>query len=323
MRWRPAWTRSTLGTDAVRIKEAIEEVDGPEGVVVLMDLGSAVLSAELALDLLEDPEVRDRVILSAAPLVEGLVVAAVAAAGGRAGRKEVAAEAQSALMGKAAHLSAPEVMSPPTRHADEQADVVAVFTVANRHGLHARPAARLVSEMRGLDAQVRLRNMTTGAGPVPAGSLSRVATLGALHGHRVQILASGRQAPEAVDHLLALAARQFDEPLETAVADEPPPASSAAGPLPASPGIAIGSVRKLTTAAVPVDDTPSATLPREGAGSSSRSPRCAARSSTCVFSRSGRGSHRSAITVPDTGQEWPAAQHAAQQLPSSASAAPL
>ena len=47
---------TTLGTDAVSISEAIERVDGPGGVVVLMDLGSAVLSAELALDLLDDPD---------------------------------------------------------------------------------------------------------------------------------------------------------------------------------------------------------------------------------------------------------------------------
>ena len=87
--------------------EAIERVDGPAGVVVLMDLGSAVLSAELALDLLDDPTARDRVMLSPAPLVEGLVVAAVAAAGG-ASRAEVAAEARGALMGKAAHLSGPD-----------------------------------------------------------------------------------------------------------------------------------------------------------------------------------------------------------------------
>src|SRR6476620_3040590 len=97
----------TFGTDAVRVKEAIEKVDGPAGVVVLMDLGSAVLSAELALDLLDDPALRDRVTLSSAPLVEGLIVAAVAAAGG-ASREEVAAEAHGALMGKAAHLSTPE-----------------------------------------------------------------------------------------------------------------------------------------------------------------------------------------------------------------------
>src|SRR6476469_6664582 len=98
---------ATFGTDAVRIKQAIAEVDGPAGVVVLMDLGSAVLSAELALDLLDDPSVRERVLLSPAPLVEGLVVAAVAAAGG-AGRHEVAAEARAALMGKSAHLATAE-----------------------------------------------------------------------------------------------------------------------------------------------------------------------------------------------------------------------
>jgi multiphosphoryl transfer protein len=249
----------TLGTDAVRIKEAIQEVDSPEGVVVLMDLGSAVLSAELALDLIDDPDVRERVILSAAPLVEGLVVAAVAAAGG-AGRKEVAAEAHHALMGKAAQLSNPDDASPPIVHAGEQADAIAEFTVANLHGLHARPAARLVGEMRGLDAVVRLRNLTTGAGPVPAASLSRVATLAALHGHRVEISASGPQAPEAIDHLLALAARNFDEPLD----DVPTPVQvQTAGPMPASPGIRIGPLRMLSSGEAQVHLPPVASPPAE------------------------------------------------------------
>jgi phosphocarrier protein FPr len=249
----------TLGTDAVRIKEAIQEVDSPAGVVVLMDLGSAVLSAELALDLIDDPELRERVVLSPAPLVEGLVVAAVAAAGG-ASRKEVAAEAHSALMGKDAQLSNPADSSPPTPAAAQQADVVAVFTVGNRHGLHARPAARLVSEVRGLDASVRLHNLTTEAGPVPATSLSRVATLAALCGHRVEISASGPQAHEAIDHLLALASRNFDEPLE----DAPTPVQvQQAGPLPASPGIGIGPARMLRPPAVPTDPGPTGTQEAE------------------------------------------------------------
>src|SRR5437870_3626383 len=104
---------TTFGTDAVAIKDAIERVDGPAGVVVLMDLGSAVLSAELALDLLSDATARDRVVLSPAPLVEGLVVAAVTAAGGGT-REEVAAEARSALLGKASGLGeAPAEASSP------------------------------------------------------------------------------------------------------------------------------------------------------------------------------------------------------------------
>jgi phosphoenolpyruvate-protein phosphotransferase/dihydroxyacetone kinase phosphotransfer subunit len=244
---------TTFGTDAVRIKEAIEQVDGPAGVVVLMDLGSAVLSTELALDLLSDPSTRDRVILSPAPVVEGLIVAAVAAAGG-AGRAEVAAEARAALMGKAAHLT-PVVETDDVSDLQATADqVVAVFTVTNEHGLHARPAARLVSEVRGLDAAVTLQNLTTGAGPVPAGSLSRVATLGALNGHQVEIRASGPQANEAVEHLVTLANRRFDEPASTGVAALEP--SSAAGPQPGAPGIAIGQVRRLTSVPIDVGDEP-------------------------------------------------------------------
>jgi multiphosphoryl transfer protein len=96
---------TTLGTDAAAIKDAIEEVDGPAGVVVLMDLGSAVLSAEMALELLDDDATRDRVTLSEGPLVEGLVIAAVTAAGG-ASRERVAADAAAALTPKRMQLAA-------------------------------------------------------------------------------------------------------------------------------------------------------------------------------------------------------------------------
>jgi len=245
---------TTFGTDAVRIKDAIERVNGPDGVVVVMDLGSAVLSAELALDLLEDPLARDRVILSPAPLVEGLIVAVVAAAGGAA-RAEVAAEALGALMGKSAHLSVPVEAATPGQSlaVARETEVVGVFSVENRHGLHARPAARLVSEVRGLDASVQLRNLTTGSGPVPAGSLSRVATLAALRGHRVEVRASGPQAQEAVEHLLTLAGRLFDE-LHTPSDGQPTPPGSRTGPLPASAGVAIGPVRKLTAVPTHLDE---------------------------------------------------------------------
>ena len=244
----------TFGTDAVRVKEAIEKVDGPAGVVVLMDLGSAVLSAELALDLLDDPTARDRVVLSSAPIVEGLIVAAVAASGG-ASRTEVAAEARAALMGKAAHLSGPDDVVPDEPLVPTGGEVVGRFTVGNQHGLHARPASRLVSEVAGLDASVSLSNLTTGAGPVPAGSLSRVATLGVLLGHEVEVRASGPQAQEAIEHLLALAARRFDEADDTNPVPALDVSTAGAGPVGASPGIAIGQVRRLTAAPPDTDDT--------------------------------------------------------------------
>jgi phosphocarrier protein FPr len=216
------------------VKQAIEQVDAGDGVVVLLDLGSAVLSAELALDLLDD-DLRERVVLSPAPLVEGLVAAVVTAAGG-ANADEVAAEAAGALAGKQAHLTGTVVTAAP--QPQQAVAVHGVFVVHNAHGLHARPAARLVAQVRTLDARVQLTNRTTGAGPVPASSLSRVATLAAQRGHEVEVSITGSQAAEALEQILALAARDFDES-EPVNAPRLAP-MTAAGPIAASPGIAIG-----------------------------------------------------------------------------------
>src|SRR5437764_7619107 len=244
---------TTFGTDAMQIKAAIEQVEGPDGVVVLMDLGSAVLSAELALDLLGNGTA-ERVLLCPAPLVEGLVVAAVAAAGG-ATRVEVAAEATGALLGKTAHL-APSAPVVSTHEDTESATETATFTVANAHGLHARPAARLVAEVRRLDATVTVRNVTTDSAAVPASSLSRVATLGAMQGHLVEVAASGRQAKVAIDHLVSLADRHFDETVQPPGSLPVDASNAGSGPLAASPGIGIGPARLLVHMTPAIDETP-------------------------------------------------------------------
>ena len=156
---------TTFGTDATAIVDAITAADDGDGVVVLMDLGSAVLSAEMALDMV-DPDVRERAVLCPAPLVEGLVVAAVAAAGG-AGPAEVAAEAVGSLAAKQAHVGGAGRRTAVGDRTHSPADSgpgveSAVMKITNRHGLHARPAARLVQEARLYDARIELRNLDTG-----------------------------------------------------------------------------------------------------------------------------------------------------------------
>ena len=68
----------TLGTDVFAIQEAIRSVLGPEGVVVLVDIGGAVISVEMALEGI-DPTDRDKVVIADAPLVEGAIMAATQA----------------------------------------------------------------------------------------------------------------------------------------------------------------------------------------------------------------------------------------------------
>jgi len=85
-----------LGTSAPLIAAALRSTlaasDG--GALVLLDLGSAALSLELALEDLEPPD-RERIHVTEAPLVEGAILAAVQASVG-ASLAEVAASAEGA-----------------------------------------------------------------------------------------------------------------------------------------------------------------------------------------------------------------------------------
>jgi dihydroxyacetone kinase phosphotransfer subunit len=72
----------TVGTDAARIADAVRAADRGDGVVVVADLGSAVLSAQTAIEELLPPEIAGRVRISGGPLVEGAFVAAVQASAG-------------------------------------------------------------------------------------------------------------------------------------------------------------------------------------------------------------------------------------------------
>ena len=71
-----------IGTDATLIADAIADADEGDGVLVFADLGSAVLSAQLAIDELVDEQRRARVRIAEAPLVEGAVIAAIQASTG-------------------------------------------------------------------------------------------------------------------------------------------------------------------------------------------------------------------------------------------------
>jgi dihydroxyacetone kinase phosphotransfer subunit len=90
-----------LGTSAPRIAAALASTlaGSPEGVVVLLDLGSAALSLELALEDLDAAD-RDRVRVSEGPLVEGAVLAAVQASVGASLAEVESAAAAAATLPK-------------------------------------------------------------------------------------------------------------------------------------------------------------------------------------------------------------------------------
>ena len=85
----------TLGTSVERILAALEQVAGPDGTLILLDLGSAVMATEMAVEQFAQ-YAEHRVMVSPAPLVEGAVIAAVEASIGNS-LEEVDAAARDAM----------------------------------------------------------------------------------------------------------------------------------------------------------------------------------------------------------------------------------
>jgi len=235
-----------MGTDAMVVMEALERASSGDGVLVLMDLGSALMSAEMAVEMAGDDV---RVVLASAPLVEGAVAAAAAARVG-SGLDEVAAEARGALRAKAEQLGDGEPAGDAAASVPAAAGADAEelrIVVGNRLGLHARPAARFVGAAAGADATVEVTNETSGKGPVSARSLTALATLGVKQGHEILVRASGPEARRALDAIQALADDNFgddDGPDQGAAAGDGAAAAAAATPPP--PAAAAEPDRKST-----------------------------------------------------------------------------
>ena len=87
----------SIGTDAVRIMEAIKKADTGDGVVVMVDLGSAVLSSNMAIELLGE-DAAEKVRIAEAPILEGTVIAAVQASIGDSLENVLAAAEESRNM---------------------------------------------------------------------------------------------------------------------------------------------------------------------------------------------------------------------------------
>jgi phosphocarrier protein FPr len=226
-----------FGTDAMAIVEAIQAVDTGDGVLVLGDVGSALLSTDTALEFLSD-ELRSRTRLTAAPLVEGALSAAVQASMGSP-LSTVAAEAEQALQQKQQHVADGETDAAPTPD-DATSTAAAVApdalhieeTLRNAHGLHARPAAKLVRLAGQFDATITVENVTDGRGPVGARSLSGVSTLAAGEGDSVRIAAEGPDAEAALNAIGALLRNGFGEASDEASGTPPPEASGETPPTP-------------------------------------------------------------------------------------------
>lgn len=177
--------------------EAALETAAGDGVVVLTDLGSAVMTAESGLEFCSAPH---DVLLADAPLVEGLVAAAVAAQGGAdaAAVKAAAAAVRFSSDGGSTGVGGEPGGLPPVPAESGE------FVLVNEAGIHARPAARIAGGLAGLDAEVTVNG-------VDGTSVMELMALAVKQGGTLTVAARGKDAAKAVAYVRRLVEDGFGE----------------------------------------------------------------------------------------------------------------
>lgn len=236
-----------LGTSLDKVLSALHQIlQQGYSALVLADLGSSIMVAEMALEDLP-PEWRDRVRLANAPLVEGAIAAVVAAAGKESLEAVQYAAEQAAPVSKILGPAPPRMPSALFAEVIAEAPEESVeLVVPNPTGLHARPAARFVQTAMRFQSHITVQNVSQRRPPVNAKSMVEVASGGtAWQGERIRIVARGEDAAVAIQTLKTLVETGFGEweeqPPPPAIAPLPieAPAEGGLRGIPAAGGVAI------------------------------------------------------------------------------------
>lgn len=200
----------TLGTSFDKILNAINGALSEDGVLVLMDLGSAIMTTQMCVESLPE-EVQAKIKLCNAPLVEGAVAAAAAAAQGLS-LEEVKRQAESVPLVKVQEEGVGVTEIPV-----EEGSVSVEVQLKNPTGLHARPASLFVQLASKFKSKITVQNISAKKPPADAKSIMDMALNGtAEKGEWIRIVAKGEDAEEAVKALRDLVESGFGELEEVA-----------------------------------------------------------------------------------------------------------
>ncbi|URL06848.1 fused PTS fructose transporter subunit IIA/HPr protein [Avibacterium sp. 21-595] len=111
--------------------------------------------------------------------------------------------------------------APANTNSENAGTVIGTFTVRNEHGLHARPSAVLVNEVKKFASKITVENLTRGGEAISAKSLMKIVALGATFGHRLRFRAVGEDAKHAIESIGKAIAEGLGEEVSSLSPKEP------------------------------------------------------------------------------------------------------
>ena len=186
----------SFGTSYEKIANAIDEIYSDDGVIVLMDMGSAVMTAEMVLESMPER----KLVLADCPLVEGAVAATVSAIAGSS-LEEILDELQDVReLKKLSYHKQPPALRAGGRVLQGVSMKEFQYTIQDPMGFHARPAGALVRAAKAYESRITI---ACGERSAQLTRLMAVMALGIKQGQTVTVTIDGPDEDRALEDLQA------------------------------------------------------------------------------------------------------------------------
>ncbi|PTY40989.1 dihydroxyacetone kinase phosphoryl donor subunit DhaM [Brachyspira hampsonii] len=190
-----------IGTDAVDVFNAIERVYSDDGVIIFCDLGSALISSELAISMLDEKKSAN-VRMTSAPFIEGGINAAIQSSLGKS-IDEVINESLESLTPKISYVKDKVDYNENNNEVLDNIEfkdyVKGEYKILLENGFHARPVFMFINLIANSKSEVYISNKTKHKPPVSADSITKVTLLNIEYGDVMEIYAKGPDADQVLE----------------------------------------------------------------------------------------------------------------------------
>ncbi|MEI0581127.1 dihydroxyacetone kinase phosphoryl donor subunit DhaM [Brachyspira pilosicoli] len=200
-----------LGTDPTDIYNLIEEMYTDDGIIIFCDLGSALISSEMAISMLDDDK-KEKVKLTSAPFLEGGILAAIEASLNK-NIDEIKKELNNSLDAKKSYIDDDEEEEVEKNNAADNnlKDYIRQeYKILLKNGLHARPIFMFMNMVSKSNCSVLITNKTKNKNIISADSMSKISLLNIQYNDIVEVYAKGEEAQKFLENVKDLFDGKFE-----------------------------------------------------------------------------------------------------------------
>lgn len=207
--------KKEFGTDPIDILNIIEEVYSEDGVIIFCDMGSALISSQLAISMLDENK-QPNVKITSAPFVEGGIIASIQASLNKK-INDIILESLESLSSKKSYVEYEGYLQNSQNDNGKNERVENLlkdykkreYKITLNNGFHSRPVFQLINIVTNSKSSVYIANKTKNKGPIQADNITKITLLNMEYNDTMEVYAKGEDTDEVFNKIQELVNLEF------------------------------------------------------------------------------------------------------------------